>query len=53
LANSISLTPGSLVLDISEEGLTVHCLDMRTIDANDPSRIIARPFEKHLEKSFG
>lgn len=53
LANSISLTPGSLVLDISEEGLTVHCLDMRTIDANDPSRIIARLFEKHLEKSFG
>jgi len=42
-----------LVLDISEEGLTVHCLDMRTIDANDPSRTIARPFEKHLEKSFG
>ena len=53
LANSISLTPGSLVLDISEEGLTVHCLDMRTIDANDPSRTIARPFEKYLEKSFG
>ena len=53
LANSISLTPGSLVLDISEEGLTVHCPDMRTIDANDPSRTIARPFEKHLEKSFG
>ena len=53
LANSISLTPGSLVLDMSEVELTVHCLDMRTIDANDPSRTIARPFEKHLEKSFG
>ena len=53
LANSISLTPGSLVLDMSEEELTVHCLDMRTIDVNDPSRTIARPFEKHLEKSFG
>ena len=53
LANSISLTPGSLVLDISEEGLTVHCLDMRTVDPNDASRTIAGPFEKHLEKSFG
>lgn len=53
LANSISLTPGSLVLDMSVEELTVHCLDMRTIDATDPSRTIARPFEKHLEKSFG
>lgn len=53
LANSISLTPGSLVLDMSKDSITVHCLDMRTIDADDPSRTIARPFEKHLEKSFG
>lgn len=53
LANSISLTPGSLVLDISEEGLTVHCLDMRTVDPDDASRTIAGPFEKHLERSFG
>jgi len=53
LANSISLTPGSLVLDISEDELTVHFLDMRTIDATDPSRTIARPFEKHLGRSFG
>ena len=53
LANSISLTPGSLVLDMSEEALTVHCLDMRTVDPDDASRTIAEPFEKHLEKSFG
>jgi multicomponent Na+:H+ antiporter subunit E len=53
LANSISLTPGSLVLDMSEEGLTVHCLDMRTVDLDDASRTIAGPFEKHLERSFG
>jgi multicomponent Na+:H+ antiporter subunit E len=53
LANSISLTPGSLVLDIGEEGLTVHSLDMRTVDPNDASRTIAGPFEKHLERSFG
>ena len=53
LANSISLTPGSLVLDIGEEGLTVHCLDMRAIDPDDASRTIAGPFETHLERSFG
>jgi multicomponent Na+:H+ antiporter subunit E len=53
LANSISLTPGSLVLDISEDGLTVHCLDMRTVDPDDASGTIAGPFEKHLERSFG
>ena len=53
LANSISLTPGSIVLDISEDGLTVHCLDMRTVDPDDASGAIAGPFEKHLERSFG
>jgi multicomponent Na+:H+ antiporter subunit E len=53
LANSISLTPGSLVLDISEEGLTVHCLDMRIVDPDDASRTITGSFEKHLERSFG
>ena len=53
LANSISLTPGSLVLDMSGEELTVHCLDMRTVDPDHPGRTIAAPFEKHLERSFG
>lgn len=53
LANSISLTPGSLVLDIRKDGLTVHCLDMRTVDPDDASGTIAGPFEKHLERSFG
>ena len=53
LANSISLTPGSLVLDMSKDCLTVHCLDLRSIDPDDAGRTIAAPFEKHLEKSFG
>src|SRR5262249_30569995 len=53
LANSISLTPGSLVLDMNADGLTVHCLDMRRIDAQRASQAIAGPFEPHLEKAFG
>ena len=27
-ANSITLTPGTIVTDISEEGLQVHCLTL-------------------------
>ena len=53
LANSIALTPGSLVLDIKDDTLFVHWLDVKTTDQDEATRIIAGPFEKHLEKTFG
>lgn len=53
LANSIALTPGSLVLDIEGDTLFVHWLDVRTIDPDEATRIIAGPFEPYLEKVFG
>jgi len=53
LANSISLTPGSLVLGMDDDGITVHWLDVQTADPNEAARIIAGPFEKHLERTFG
>jgi multicomponent Na+:H+ antiporter subunit E len=53
LANSIALTPGSLVLDIKGDTLFVHWLDVRTIDPDEATRIIAGPFEGYLEKVFG
>src|SRR6476620_10232730 len=53
LANSISLTPGSLVLDIGEDELLVHCLDMRAIDPKTATETVSGPFEAHLEKAFG
>ena len=53
LANSISLTPGSLVLDVAEDGLVIHCLDMQAVNSDEASRIIAGPFEYHLERAFG
>jgi multicomponent Na+:H+ antiporter subunit E len=53
LANSISLTPGSLVLDIREDELLVHCLDMRAIDPKKVIETVSGPFEAHLEKAFG
>jgi len=53
LANSISLTPGSLVLDIGEDELLVHCLDMRAIDPKKVTETVSGPFEAHLEKAFG
>lgn len=53
LANSIALTPGSLVLDVKDDTLSVHWLDVETTDQDEAKRMIAGPFEKHLEKVFG
>lgn len=53
LANSIALTPGSLVVDIEDDTLTVHWLDMETSDPEEATRLIAGPFERDLEKAFG
>jgi multicomponent Na+:H+ antiporter subunit E len=53
LANSIALTPGSLVIEIDGENLFIHWLDVKTTDPDDATRLIAGPFEKHLEKTFG
>ena len=53
LANSIALTPGSLVVDIEGEDLFVHWLDVQTTDTDEATRAIAGAFEEHLEKTFG
>jgi multicomponent Na+:H+ antiporter subunit E len=53
LANSIALTPGSLVIDIKDEDIFVHWLDVKTTDSDEATRAIAGAFEKHLEKTFG
>lgn len=53
LANSIALTPGSLVVDMEGDALTVHWLDVQTTDAEEATRLIVGPFESDLEKAFG
>lgn len=53
LANSIALTPGSLVIDIRDDTLFVHWLDVKTTDIDEATLALVVPFEKHLEKVFG
>jgi multicomponent Na+:H+ antiporter subunit E len=53
LANSIALTPGTLVIAVEGEMLFVHWLDVETPDPRKATRIIIRPFERHLEQIFG
>jgi multicomponent Na+:H+ antiporter subunit E len=52
LANSIALTPGSLVLELEGDTLFIHWLDVSTDDPDERKRRIAGPFEDHLEKVF-
>ena len=53
LANSIALTPGSLVMAIKDDALFIHWLDVKTVDPELATEMIAGPFEKHLGEVFG
>jgi multicomponent Na+:H+ antiporter subunit E len=53
LANTIALTPGSLVIDVNDDVLYIHWLDVQSTDTEVASAAMAGPFEKHLEQVFG
>lgn len=53
LANSIALTPGSLVMDLRGDALFIHWLDVKTVDPEEAARMMIGPFEKHLGAVFG
>jgi len=53
LANSITLTPGTLTVDIKEDTLYIHCIDLTGIDESNATEKIASGFEKYLEVIFG
>jgi multicomponent Na+:H+ antiporter subunit E len=53
LANTITLTPGTLVVDIKDDSLFVHCIN---IDSTDQARVteeISGRFEKLLKVIYG
>ena len=54
LANSITLTPGTLSVDIDKDNsvLYVHWIDVRSRDIETATRIIVDRFEKILHKIF-
>ena len=51
LANSITLTPGTITLDVQEDTLYIHWIDVRTADMKEAGEIIAGDFERVLLKS--
>jgi multicomponent Na+:H+ antiporter subunit E len=53
LANSITLTPGTLTVDLTDDGyLYVHWINVKSADVQQATEHIARKFEWFLEKIF-
>jgi multicomponent Na+:H+ antiporter subunit E len=53
LANSITLTPGTLSVDIAGDQMYIHWVDVESRDVEAASRRITASFEKYLEVIFG
>ena len=53
LANSITLTPGTLTVDIQDDTLFIHWIEIRHEDLEGATEDIVRKFEKYLEVIFG
>ena len=53
LANSITLTPGTLTVDLTHDGfMYIHWINVKTDDIEEATRLIAERFEYFLEKIF-
>jgi multicomponent Na+:H+ antiporter subunit E len=50
LANSITLTPGTVTLDKKDNKLKILWLDMETDDPEEAGKLIKKNLEKHLRK---
>jgi len=53
LANSITLTPGTLTVDLTDDGfLYIHWINVKSDDVEQATELIARRFEWFLQKIF-
>ncbi|MCD6200305.1 MAG: Na+/H+ antiporter subunit E [Bacteroidales bacterium] len=52
LANSITLTPGTLSVDIIDDTYYIHWIDVKSLDPEEVHKDIAEQFEKILLKIF-
>ena len=52
LANSITLTPGTFTLDIIDDILLIHWINVKTKDVDEATRMIGERFERYLKIIF-
>jgi len=53
LANSITLTPGTLVVDIRDDSLFIHWINITATDPVAATEAISARFEKYLKVIYG
>ena len=53
LANAITLTPGTLTVEVKDEWLYIHWVVAKTDDVEQATREIAAGFERYLEVMYG
>ncbi len=53
LANAITLTPGTITVDIIDEYLYIHWISVEAEDVDQATEKIVSNFEKYLEVIFG
>jgi len=53
LANSITLTPGTMTVEIKDEFLYIHWIDIQADNIDAATKAIVQTFERHLEVMFG
>ncbi len=53
LANSITLTPGTLTVDVKDDSFFIHWIDVKDEDVKVASKEIVEKFEKYLEVIYG
>jgi len=53
LTNSITLTPGTLTVDIEDDILYIHWIDVKSEDIDVATEKIVKKFEKILVKIYG
>ena len=53
LANSITLTPGTLSVEVTDEWLYIHWVVAEATEAEAATRAIAAGFERYLEVMYG
>ncbi len=53
LANSITLTPGTLTVDIREDSMYIHWIDVTSTNIDEATQAIVSKFEKYLEVIYG
>ena len=52
LANSITLTPGTLTMDVRDDHLLIHWIDVKDTEIEGATKEIAQKFENQIKEMF-